>query len=103
MRSQQKSCFASVHGSRWLASARVSGPWPGYSDPADAGLQWSGALRVEVVDMEFFRASQHLIRNRCCTSDLRPPTNFEPTIGVANICQRNADSQRFAVVRHLNT
>ncbi|MFM0522915.1 hypothetical protein PQR08_36425 [Caballeronia jiangsuensis] len=50
---------AIVHGLRRLASARVSGPWSGYSTPANAGWQWSGALRVEAVDTEFVRASQH--------------------------------------------
>src|SRR5476651_1332550 len=73
MNSQPQSCFATVHGSRWLPSARVSWPWRGYSRPAAAGSRSPGALQVGVVGTKFFRALRHLIRDRCCTSLLRPP------------------------------
>ena len=35
-----------------------------------------GTLQVWVAGMKFFRALRHLIRDRCCSSHLRPPCHY---------------------------
>jgi hypothetical protein len=56
-------------------TAEYPGDGP-YSNPANAGLQWSGTLRVEAIRTEFSRASQHFIRNGFCISVVRLPKLF---------------------------
>src|SRR6185437_7084464 len=104
MRSQQENCFALVHGSRWTASARAFGPWPECSHPAVAGLRWRGVLQVEAADTKFCRALQHLIRDRCCTSLLRPPSHsgrsVERKLLLSSTAAASADSLTQAFLRN---